>query len=51
MKIVHTEEVLNTMAQVPRKDLIAHIQRLQEQVQLLKEELAYEVRNKILKQP
>lgn len=34
------------MAQVPRKDLIAHIERLEEEVKLLKEELAYEKRIK-----
>lgn len=33
------------MAQVPRKDLIAHIERLEEEVKQLKEELAYEKRS------
>ena len=37
------------MAQVPRKDLIAHIERLEQEVELLKEELAYEKRNKIVR--
>ena len=34
------------MAQVPRKDLIAHIEKLEEEVKQLREELAYVKRNK-----
>ncbi len=37
------------MAQVPRKDLIAHIERLEQEVKLLREELEYEKRNKVAK--
>jgi hypothetical protein len=37
------------MAQVPRKDLMAHIERLQAEVAQLKEELAYEKRNRLKK--
>ena len=35
------------MAQIPRSRLVVQIDELQEQIKLLREELAYEKRNKI----
>jgi hypothetical protein len=37
------------MAQIPRKKLIEYISKLEQEVEQLKEELAYEKRSKVVK--